>query len=61
MRLLKVEIVAHNAPGLDVMMKAVAVVGKMMLAVAVKLLTLDDDVAEEYVIFAAKTVDSFAV
>lgn len=58
---LMVEIVAHNAPVVDVIATVVVVVVQLTFAAAVKQLARDDDVAEEYVTFEARIEQSFVV
>ena len=55
------EIVAHNAPAVDVMTTVVVVVEQLAFVAAVKQLAWNDDVAEEYVTFEARTEWSFVV
>lgn len=58
---LMVEIVAHNAPVVDVIATVVVVVVQLTFAAAVKQLARDDDVAEEYVTFEARIEKSLVV
>lgn len=58
---LMVEIVAHNAPVVDVIATVVVVVVQLTFAAAVKQLARDDDVAEEYVTFEARIEQSLVV